>query len=263
MSFFASCKTEKEARTLYVKLAKIHHPDKGGDVKVMQQINAAFDEFKKGNKSTFTQAGRNHGKTYRWQAGGFGSYSQDFDWQSIYEREKEKLRKQQGERDSEKMRKAAEDRQHQADASRYANYKANWFDDDIGEDPFESKAYYEPGREKETAAFNDKADADLKARMEKLRQDAEKVKEKKRKEDRENAKKAAKERVEREAKEFAEKQSESFADRVMREEYARIADAVNDLVSARLASGRYSTKDFMRGYIVLGANDIKKILERK
>lgn len=41
--FFSDCKTLDEVKQLYKTLAKQHHPDKGGDLETMKQINAEYD----------------------------------------------------------------------------------------------------------------------------------------------------------------------------------------------------------------------------
>ncbi len=38
----------------YIELVKIHHPDKGGDAKVMLEINAAWEQLKKNHKKLTT-----------------------------------------------------------------------------------------------------------------------------------------------------------------------------------------------------------------
>ena len=46
--YFAECKSLNDLKAVYRKLAMEHHPDLGGDVEVMQAINAEYDEmFKK------------------------------------------------------------------------------------------------------------------------------------------------------------------------------------------------------------------------
>lgn len=43
MKFFKAIKTLEELKKEYKKLARVHHPDMGGELKVMQEINAEFD----------------------------------------------------------------------------------------------------------------------------------------------------------------------------------------------------------------------------
>lgn len=52
MSFFDGCSTPDELKARRNKLAQIHHPDRGGDVKIMQQINAEFTERSKPKAKT-------------------------------------------------------------------------------------------------------------------------------------------------------------------------------------------------------------------
>ena len=46
MKYFENCKTLDEAKKLYLSLAKIHHPDKGGDTAIFQEILNQFEAFK-------------------------------------------------------------------------------------------------------------------------------------------------------------------------------------------------------------------------
>lgn len=43
MKFFKAIKTLEELKKEYKRLARVHHPDMGGELKVMQEINAEFD----------------------------------------------------------------------------------------------------------------------------------------------------------------------------------------------------------------------------
>lgn len=43
--YFDTCNTMDEAKTLYKSLARQNHPDMGGDLRTMQEINAQFAEF--------------------------------------------------------------------------------------------------------------------------------------------------------------------------------------------------------------------------
>lgn len=47
IDYFADCKTLEEVKKAYKRLARENHPDFGGDVIKMQEINAAFDEAAK------------------------------------------------------------------------------------------------------------------------------------------------------------------------------------------------------------------------
>lgn len=42
MEYFKDCKNPQEVKAEYKRLAKIHHPDLGGDVKIMQIINEQY-----------------------------------------------------------------------------------------------------------------------------------------------------------------------------------------------------------------------------
>ncbi len=42
MKFFNDCKTKEEVKSLYRTLAKQYHPDKGGDLVMMQMINTEY-----------------------------------------------------------------------------------------------------------------------------------------------------------------------------------------------------------------------------
>jgi len=44
-NYFETCKTIDEAKKKFYELAKIHHPDKGGDTAIMQEILNQFDKF--------------------------------------------------------------------------------------------------------------------------------------------------------------------------------------------------------------------------
>lgn len=44
MNYFTGCNTAEERKLKWKELAKIHHPDVGGDIKVMQEINRQYLE---------------------------------------------------------------------------------------------------------------------------------------------------------------------------------------------------------------------------
>ena len=45
MSYFAECRTLNELKAAYKRLAMLHHPDRGGDLRTMQAINAEYDSM--------------------------------------------------------------------------------------------------------------------------------------------------------------------------------------------------------------------------
>jgi len=45
MNYFINCNTMEEAHTLYKALARQNHPDVGGDLRTMQEINAQYAQF--------------------------------------------------------------------------------------------------------------------------------------------------------------------------------------------------------------------------
>lgn len=44
--WFTDCKTKQDIKTRYRELCKLHHPDTGGNVKTMQEINVEYDMVK-------------------------------------------------------------------------------------------------------------------------------------------------------------------------------------------------------------------------
>ena len=47
MKFFEDIKTLDELRKEYRRLAMLHHPDKGGDTRLMQIINEQYEKLSK------------------------------------------------------------------------------------------------------------------------------------------------------------------------------------------------------------------------
>jgi len=41
--YFVNCRTAEEVKKEYFRLAMIHHPDKGGNLEIMQEINNEYD----------------------------------------------------------------------------------------------------------------------------------------------------------------------------------------------------------------------------
>ena len=60
MKFFTNCRTLDELKAEYRRLAMIHHPDRGGDLETMKQINAEhdalFEILKKQHNATHDEA---------------------------------------------------------------------------------------------------------------------------------------------------------------------------------------------------------------
>ena len=54
--YFVDCETPAEIKALYRKLAMEHHPDRGGDTRVMQDINSEYHRILK-SKDGFTSRG--------------------------------------------------------------------------------------------------------------------------------------------------------------------------------------------------------------
>lgn len=44
MAYFTICKTLEELKKEYRRLAMLHHPDRGGDLRIMQAINNEYDK---------------------------------------------------------------------------------------------------------------------------------------------------------------------------------------------------------------------------
>lgn len=47
MRFFSDCKNVDEAKVIYHRLAKLFHPDHGGDKEMMSMLSVQYDDFKK------------------------------------------------------------------------------------------------------------------------------------------------------------------------------------------------------------------------
>ena len=47
IKWFKTCSTLDEVKRLYKTLSMLHHPDLGGNLRDMQEINVEFDEIKK------------------------------------------------------------------------------------------------------------------------------------------------------------------------------------------------------------------------
>lgn len=49
-NYFQNCQTLDEAKSLFWSLAKVHHPDKGGNTATFQEILNQFESFKPGSE---------------------------------------------------------------------------------------------------------------------------------------------------------------------------------------------------------------------
>lgn len=62
MSYFSNCKTLDELKATYKRLALKYHPDCGGDVRIMQEVNAeyetTFESLKRCHNVAQKQAGK-------------------------------------------------------------------------------------------------------------------------------------------------------------------------------------------------------------
>ena len=60
MKYFRNINTLEELRKVYKELLKIHHPDNGGNVAEMQEINAEYDKMFKVLKDRHTSKSSNN-----------------------------------------------------------------------------------------------------------------------------------------------------------------------------------------------------------
>lgn len=63
MRYFKECNTLEELRKVYKELLK-HHPDNGGNVAIMQEINAEYDKMFKALKDRHTSADKGTNEYY-------------------------------------------------------------------------------------------------------------------------------------------------------------------------------------------------------
>jgi len=66
MNYFSHVNTVIEIKTSYRKLCSIHHPDKGGDTGIMQEINAQYHEALQNVDGQVTTGSDNHEHTYHY-----------------------------------------------------------------------------------------------------------------------------------------------------------------------------------------------------
>ena len=64
-NYFAGCATVEEVKAMYRTLAKLHHPDRGGDTATMQEVNSQYHAtLNRMNGQTHEDNGREY--TYRY-----------------------------------------------------------------------------------------------------------------------------------------------------------------------------------------------------
>lgn len=103
--YFKGCSNEREYKLRFVTLAKKHHPDKGGDVKVMQEVNRQYDTIKKNGWRNYGEATRDSdfGDAFKYAYGfeGFKRQYQTWDWDNLFKQtrkfyeEADRLKRQQ------------------------------------------------------------------------------------------------------------------------------------------------------------------------
>ena len=70
--------TTEEIKKAYHKLAHQHHPDRGGDIKKMQEINQAYAEIKDGKISDAAAGYKAHDFTWDWRTPFYEAQQDDF-----------------------------------------------------------------------------------------------------------------------------------------------------------------------------------------
>lgn len=63
-NYFKECKSKEDAKKLYKKLAFKHHPDRGGDIETMKEINNQFDYFMENFVKSKKNTKKDNKKTY-------------------------------------------------------------------------------------------------------------------------------------------------------------------------------------------------------
>src|SRR5690348_1679930 len=63
-NYFSDCKTIDEAKKKFYQLAKIHHPDKGGNTATFQEISNQFEKFKPSSEKFTGEFDSFNGKEY-------------------------------------------------------------------------------------------------------------------------------------------------------------------------------------------------------
>jgi len=66
INYFGSCPRLEDIKSKYRELALLYHPDRGGDLAIMQAINAQYHELLKGKHNTKTFNDDNKEYTYQY-----------------------------------------------------------------------------------------------------------------------------------------------------------------------------------------------------
>lgn len=88
--------TRDEIRKSFLRLAHLHHPDKGGDAEKFKEISAAWNELKDKQQTIQRTQTQHTTSTYSWNPH-FGFRNPMFDRAAELQRMREELRKQERE----------------------------------------------------------------------------------------------------------------------------------------------------------------------
>lgn len=107
--YFKGCSDERTCKLRYKTLVKKHHPDAGGDTRVMQEVNAQYERLEKNGWRNYRDAQRDYfGKTSTGKSS--SAFYQDFDFGDIFEemqRQEERRREHTRKKEEERRREYA------------------------------------------------------------------------------------------------------------------------------------------------------------
>lgn len=236
MNYFDGCRDLETARKHYLKLVKLNHPDKGGRVEVMQEINNQYDSFKKHGRVVENESIFN--RSYTSSTRDRNSFNMDAAWDFI----NREMGKQKA----------------------YYYYSTDY-----------SGAAWNEDIEREANTKESKAEEKLKARKEKLREEIkakkaqakatfEKVAEEARKmQDQQAEFIKAQMQGKWDASGYTTYEESDPVKVILDKEYRRIAKELNKLISSKIEMGKYKQNLYGMIYEIIEPSDIKKILETK